>query len=60
MSKDQDKTIQDFGDQWLRYPQNEGYYASLELFKDICGPLLNISVIQGKKSWILAATLAAL
>lgn len=49
MPKDQDKTIQDFGDQWIRYPQNEGFYASLELFKDICGPLLTVSEIKGKK-----------
>jgi SAM-dependent methyltransferase len=49
MPKPQEKTIQDFGDQWLRYSQNEGYYASLDLFKDICGPLLSVSEIEGKK-----------
>lgn len=35
-----EKTISDFGQQWTRYTTNDGYYASLELFRDICGPLL--------------------
>ncbi len=43
-----DKTIKDFGDQWTHYSQNEGYYASLEFFKDICGPLVDLSDLQGK------------
>lgn len=34
------QTIADFGEQWTRYTENDGYYASVELFKDICGPLL--------------------
>jgi SAM-dependent methyltransferase len=34
------RTVEDFGDQWLRYRQNEGYYASLELFSDILYPFL--------------------
>jgi SAM-dependent methyltransferase len=35
-----DKTINDFGEQWLQYPDNEGYYGSLELFSDILSPFL--------------------
>jgi len=35
------ETIEDFGEQWLRYRDNEGYYGSLELFSDILGPLLS-------------------
>lgn len=35
-----DRTIKDFGDQWLRYSDNEGYYGSLELFSDILFPFL--------------------
>ena len=27
-----DRTINDFGEQWLQYSDNEGYYGSLELF----------------------------
>jgi len=35
-----DKTINDFGEQWLKHPDNEGYYGSLELFSDILSPFL--------------------
>jgi len=41
------KTIDDFGAQWRRYPDNEGYYASDALFADICGPLLDPAAIKG-------------
>jgi SAM-dependent methyltransferase len=37
----EDRTIKDFGEQWLRYRDNEGYYGSLELFSDILEPLLS-------------------
>lgn len=43
------KTIQDFGEQWTRYQENDGYYASKELFIDICGPLLSVDSIKDKK-----------
>jgi SAM-dependent methyltransferase len=33
-------TIKDFGDQWLRYPDNNGYYASIELFSDMLFPFI--------------------
>ncbi len=42
-----DQTIGDFGEQWLRYPDNEGYYASLELFSDILCPLLSTDHVKG-------------
>jgi len=42
------RTITDFGDQWTRYTDNSGYYGSLELFADICGPLLRIEDIDGR------------
>jgi len=38
--KGKDRTIKDFGEQWLKYPDNEGYYGSLELFSDILSPFL--------------------
>jgi SAM-dependent methyltransferase len=41
------RTIDDFGDQWTRYTTNDGYYASLELFRDICGPVLDPSAMKG-------------
>ena len=34
------RTIKDFGDQWIKYPDNEGYYGSMELFSDILFPFL--------------------
>src|SRR4030042_2008153 len=36
----EDRTIKDFGRQWLRYSDNEGYYGSLELFSDMLFPFL--------------------
>jgi SAM-dependent methyltransferase len=42
-----DQTIDDYSIQWTRYPENDGYYASLEMFRDICGPLLSTDDIQG-------------
>ncbi|MPY74664.1 MAG: methyltransferase domain-containing protein [Alphaproteobacteria bacterium] len=41
------RTIDDFGDQWTRYTTNDGYYASLELFRDVCGPVLDPSALEG-------------
>lgn len=43
------QTIADFGEQWTTYTENDGYYASLDLFKDICGPLLAAGEISGKR-----------
>lgn len=42
-------TIDDFGAQWLRYRDNEGYYASVELLRDVCGPLLDPQEINGAR-----------
>ncbi len=44
-----DTTIQDFGAQWTRYSDNSGYYGSLELFQDICGPLLDVHRLKGRR-----------
>ena len=43
----ENKTIKDFGDQWLKYTDNEGYYGSLELFSDILSPFLTPDEIRG-------------
>src|SRR5207244_9206774 len=40
------KTIEDFGEQWERYQDNSGYYGSLDLFKDILGPLVAVEELQ--------------
>jgi SAM-dependent methyltransferase len=44
-----ERTVKDFGAQWRRYAENEGYYASLDLLADICGPLLQLERIQGTR-----------
>ena len=36
----EEQTIKGFGDQWLRYRDNEGFYGSLELLSDILYPFL--------------------
>ena len=49
-SGDQDlarRTIEDFGEQWTRFTTNDGFYASLDLLRDICEPLLPVSEFRG-------------
>ena len=41
------RTIRDFGEQWLKYKDNQGYYGSLELFGDILYPSLKHEDIKG-------------
>jgi len=41
-----DRTIKDFGEQWLRYSDNRGYYGSLDLFSDILFPFLKIEDLR--------------
>jgi len=45
----QNRTIEDFGDQWSRYQDNSGFYASDELFADMLEPLLSPESLQDKK-----------
>lgn len=40
-------TIDDFGDQWVRFTDNSGYYGSRELFSDIVEPLLTPESVRG-------------
>jgi len=46
---DKDQTIKDFGKQWLRYSDNEGYYGSLELFSDMLSPFLKLEDLKNCK-----------
>jgi len=41
------KTIADFGVQWNVFPDNLGYYGSLDCLADILGPLLDVREIAG-------------
>ena len=45
----QARTIRDFGRQWTAFPENRGYYASLDLFEDIVSPLLALDELAGAK-----------
>jgi SAM-dependent methyltransferase len=45
----QDKTIADFGEQWLAYTDNRGYYASRDLLDDVFGPLVDLSSLAGTR-----------
>ena len=42
------KTIDDFDEQWTHYSDNEGWYGSLELFRDMTQPLFDIQQLEGK------------
>ncbi|MHA6298276.1 class I SAM-dependent methyltransferase [Devosia sp. CAU 1758] len=44
-----EQTIADFGDQWSRYTDNDGFYASQEMFADIVGPLLPTEALAGAR-----------
>jgi SAM-dependent methyltransferase len=44
-----ERTIADFGEQWTRFTDNEGFYGSGELLADICGPLLAPAEIRGRR-----------
>jgi SAM-dependent methyltransferase len=43
-----ERTIEDFGEQWSRYTENDGYYGSPELLADIFGPLMDPKTLKGK------------
>jgi SAM-dependent methyltransferase len=49
MSSLDEKTIRDFDNQWTRYDDNDGWYASLDLFTDILSPLMRTADIAGKQ-----------
>lgn len=41
------RTIADFGEQWTRFNTHEGFYASVDLLRDICEPLMPVSSLHG-------------
>lgn len=43
------RTIEDFGDQWSHYTTNDGYYGSLDMFRDIVSPLFDPNEVAGKR-----------
>ncbi|MCB0384229.1 MAG: class I SAM-dependent methyltransferase [Bdellovibrionales bacterium] len=44
-----EKSIEDFGEQWTRYQDNEGYYGSPRLFADMLSGLMDVSEIEGRE-----------
>ncbi|MCB0367355.1 MAG: class I SAM-dependent methyltransferase [Bdellovibrionaceae bacterium] len=44
-----EKSIEDFGDQWTRYQDNEGYYGSSALFADMLSGLMTAPEFVGKE-----------
>jgi SAM-dependent methyltransferase len=49
MSKLQAKTIADFGEQWTRYPEADGFFGSVELFDDFFAPLVSAREVAGRR-----------
>ena len=49
MSRLQEKTIADFGEQWTEYPDSDGFFGSVELFNDIFHPLLSARDVAGRR-----------
>jgi SAM-dependent methyltransferase len=47
--KVQQETIRDFGEQWLAHPTVDGYFASTDLLRDVCEPLLPMEQIKGSR-----------
>lgn len=43
------QTIEDFGAQWTRYPENNGYYASVAMLSDILAPFVAPEELRGKR-----------
>ncbi len=44
-----ERTISDFGEQWTKYPTNEGYFGSVELLRDFIQPLLTLDDVRGAR-----------
>lgn len=41
------RTISDFGEQWVNYQDNPGYYGDVSFLADIFGPLMSINDVNG-------------
>lgn len=47
--RDSKETIDAFGEQWTRFTENRGHYASQELWRDIIGPLVPDGAFKGAR-----------
>lgn len=43
------RTIDDFGDQWTHFQDNDGYYGSVELLSDTIGSVFDIRQLRGAR-----------
>jgi SAM-dependent methyltransferase len=43
------RTIEEFGEQWSRFDDLGGAFGSVEVLRDICGPLLSLGEIAGRR-----------
>ncbi len=43
-----DRTIQDFGEQWHKFTENDGFYGSVESLEDKFGDFMRVDEIRGK------------
>src|SRR6202035_2247637 len=43
------QTISDFGDQWQRYTDNDGYYGTIDILKGTLEPLVKLEDIREKR-----------
>jgi SAM-dependent methyltransferase len=44
-----ERSIADFGEQWTRYRDNDGFYGSAEMFADMFAPLLAPEEVAGRR-----------
>jgi SAM-dependent methyltransferase len=44
-----ERTVADFGQQWTAYRDNRGFYGSLEMWRDMFGPLLSPEDLAGRR-----------
>ena len=42
------RTVKDFGAQWTLWRENDGYYASTDMFRDLFEPLLHVDALRGR------------
>src|SRR5262245_47034433 len=43
------RTIEEFGEQWSRFDDLGGAFGSVEVLRDLCGPLLSLGEIGGRQ-----------
>lgn len=44
------QTIEDFGKQWTRFPENSGWHSSQDCFSDHFGPLMSTAEFEGTRA----------